>query len=65
LGGEGGGVEGVEDEVVVGHAKGVERNVRRRCANFVLTVEGKVQRRERRRRREDARKGVDEVLQRT
>ena len=37
--GEGGGVERVEDEVVGGHAKGVQRVVRRRGANFVLSVE--------------------------
>lgn len=61
--GEGVGVERVEDEVAGGDAKGVKRVVRRRGANFVLSVEGKVQRRGR--RRDGVRNGVNELLQRT
>lgn len=61
--GEGDGVERVEDKVAGSNAKGVKRVVRRRGANFVLSVDGKVQRRGR--RRDGVRNGVNELLQRT
>jgi len=40
--GEGNVIKRIEDEVVSGHAKGVERVVRRRGTKFILFVEGKV-----------------------
>jgi len=46
--GVGGGVERIEDEETNGHAKGVERVMRQRDAKFILSVEGKVQRKGRR-----------------
>ena len=61
--GEGDGVERVEDEVAGGDAERVEGLFRRRGMNFVLSVEGKMQRRGR--RRDGARNGVFELQQRT